>query len=242
MWTGRNWLFSLSLLLLFLLICFWPLGFNADHDKWQRQQRVLNCQQHGMDDPPKAMDGLCSADEIALLPDGPRRDKRIANKLLGAIVRDDTEAVEQLLQRYGDKHVLATIVSQADAKEPVTSAALLFNRLDILKVLAAHRLDQRSANGLSLLDNAVKFGYVEAAEWFLEQGVQSLLPALEGAKDTPTPLHLAASYGNRPMVEMLLAKGLWGVNARGEWHGLTPLHCLALGKVEILEGALRKIQ
>jgi len=225
-WTrAKNWLFCLALLCLSLLICYWLLGLNLVANEWERKLRMIK--KRGMT--PEAYDEQVSVEEIAFLPDTPTRDQLIGMKLFRAIVHDDVHTVEQVLQRYGQKHVLASVPF---FKEPLTSAALLFNRLDILKVLAGHRLDRRgTADGLSLLDHAVRFGYVAAAEWFLEMGVQSLMHVMEHSKDTPTPLHLAASFGNRQMVEMLLAKGPWGVNAVGVGNNWTPLHSLAAGGV-----------
>jgi len=85
-------------------------------------------------------------------------------------------------------------------------------------------LDHRDKNGLSLFDNAVLFGYVPAAQWLLEMGVQSY----QRDSDNPTPLHVAAHFANRAMVEMLLAKGPWSVNELADETGWTPLHSLAM--------------
>lgn len=173
------------------------------------------------------LDNLLTVKEIAILDKGnPVRERLIAMKIFRAVLADDAGTVDEVLERYGDKYVHGTVPGN---EEPLVCAALLYNRLDILKVLLAHgaSLDHRGRDGLSLLDNAVMFGYVPAAEWLLEMGVGSYLKEMDS--DNPTPLHTAANFANRQMVEMLLAKGPWGVNELAHETEWTPLHSLAMG-------------
>ena len=72
MWKARNWLFCLSLLLLFILICYWLLGLNADYDEGQRKLRLLKGLLQKMDNPLKTIDELFSIEEVAQMADDSR--------------------------------------------------------------------------------------------------------------------------------------------------------------------------
>ena len=73
------------------------------------------------------------------------------------------------------------------------------------------------APGISI-HNAAREGNIEAIKQHLAAGTD-----LNKTKRNVTPLHTAAEYGHKEIVELLITNGA-NVNAYGLSNGLTPLH------------------
>jgi Ankyrin repeats (3 copies) len=132
-------------------------------------------------------------------------------------VHDSFLVVDSLLDRFGYDNTSCHFLLQK---------AVYYNRVTIAKVLVAHGADIHMQHktplcyAFTLLDIAVGSGSYEAAEWLLKMGIGSSLA------NGVTPLHVAAHQSDRRMVELLLKRSSWDVNARSA-DGYTPLHMLA---------------
>lgn len=160
----------------------------------------------------------------ALGEDDPTRDGLIKDLMLLAVRADDVHTVERLVRKHGDQY--ASILLSGEL--PLVFSAVLYDRLAILKVLVGHGADihTRDRFGCTLLDFSVLSGHTETTGWLLEMGVESVMREAK-KEEKPTPLHVAAMYGNRRLVELLLAhRTRWGVNERAAG-GMTPLHGMA---------------
>jgi len=90
------------------------LGLNLEINEWERKVRIFKKNPNSIG----AVDELFSVEDVAMLPDGADRDEVIGAKLFKAIVRDDAHTVEELLHRYGDRHVLAQVFKPSKSHSP----------------------------------------------------------------------------------------------------------------------------
>ena len=201
---------------LFLLLCIASLGSQKQLTLPPEWKLGSSYEKHT---PMGPLIDEISVESIAQL-ERATRQRIVAEKVYRAILADDGSTVEVILDRYGDDFARANVVGNM---ERLALATIMHHRLGMLRVLVAHGADIHKAYDpmrSPLLDKAVQYGFVEGASWLLEMGVRSN-PLL------PSPLHIAAQFGNRQMVEMLLEKGPWGVNERDGHLRWTPLHYLA---------------
>jgi len=113
------------------------------------------------------------------------------------------------------KHIIITTIAAvilAGCDEPQQSANPI-----------AHRSDPISEVDIALLDD-VKHGNIEAVKQHLANGAN-----VNAKDDGWTPLHNAAGYSTKEMVELLILNGA-NVNSKNE-DGWTPLHDAATKEV-----------
>lgn len=161
----------------------------------------------------------------------PAERARSASGLFDYVLRLDADVrlLAEVLRRY--RHILTSPL------EHYVSEAILYDRLDVVRLLAAHGADLHTMSPQPL-DFAILHGRVEIVEWLIDSagvgtGGNDSTEREDGKwrDERPSPLHIAARQGNRRMVEMLLAKGVWKVSERTVT-GNTPLYGLAVSRAE----------
>jgi len=109
---------------------------------------------------------------------------------------------------------------------PLLYAAVVFNRLEIVRALVHIEIGGVDVNALrdftnsSALDVSIYLGRVEIIDLLLGLGAPS-------SQHSVTPLHLAAMTGNADAVRIVLDHSPDDVNALSTSSGRTPLHCVA---------------
>ena len=104
--------------------------------------------------------------------------------------------------------------------------AVLFGQTEIVKYLIDEykcTADIKGSGGTEILHEACRFGYVKLVELMLEYYKLNLDP-LSFDEDGNTPLHTAASNGQKKVASLLLSKYNCPVDCRNNINE-TPLHC-----------------